>query len=93
MLMENEVVMLVLGIGVLFLILMNLNHVRKIKSWKIIITGYCVLLSGWLFTILEGFWLEPYLNVLEHICYATSALFLVSWVWRATGKDKEEAAA
>jgi len=93
MLRENEVVMLILGIGVLLLILMNMDHIRRIRFWKILFTSYTVLLCGWLFTVLEGFILEKVLNLLEHASYLLSALLITSWAWKSTGpKSKEDKA-
>jgi hypothetical protein len=90
MLKENEVVMLVLGIGVMFLILLNRAHLRKIKFWKILFYGYCILLCGWFFTVTEVFLLEQYLNILEHISYAISAVLFMIWAWKATGSVVKE---
>jgi len=90
MLMENEVVMLVLGIGVLFLMVMNMDHVRKIRFWKLLFASYIILLSGWFFTILEGFILEQLMNILEHTSYFVSATFIAVWTWKSTGRQKEE---
>jgi hypothetical protein len=90
MLNENEVVMLILGIGVLFLIIMNLDHIRKIKSWNFLIASYCFLLAGWFFTVLEGFFLENTLNFSEHISYAASSVLLLIWCHKATQKNKQE---
>jgi len=90
MLKENEVVMLILGIAVFFLILMNLEHIRKIKSWKLLISGFYLLLLGWLFTILEGYFLEVFLNFCEHISYAVSAMFITLWCLKFSSKVKEE---
>jgi hypothetical protein len=90
MLQENEVVMLILGIGVLLFIILNKVHIKKINSWKILFGGYCFLLSGWLFTVLEGFFLEQYLNLLEHICYFISLVMVVFWCWKSANRTKEE---
>jgi hypothetical protein len=93
MLAENEVVMMILGIGVLVLILRNKDHLKKIKSWKTITGAYYILFLGWFLTILEGFWLGNYINILEHVCYLISASLLMIWCWRATITLKEGKAA
>lgn len=82
--------MFVLGIGVLFLIVVNMDRIKKIKSWRILIAAYFILLSGWFFTVLEGFFLEQILNVTEHICYFVSAVLMITWCWKATEKAREE---
>ncbi len=90
MLMENEVIMLLLGTGVLMFILVNRTYVKKVNNWKILTWGYYILLSGWLFTVLEGFFLEYYLNLLEHICYAVSSVLFTVWCWKAAHGAREE---
>lgn len=86
MLKENEVIMLVLGIGVMFLIALNRTILIRIRFWQILYIAYCVLFCGWLFTVLEGFFYEQLLNTLEHISYFISAVLLIIWVWRSTGR-------
>lgn len=93
MLTENEVVMLVLGISVFILILNDREHIKKITSWKILVTSYYFLLFGWVLTVVEGFLLEEILNILEHASYAVSALFMLVWCWKATAKAKQEGTA
>jgi hypothetical protein len=90
MLQENEVVMLILGVGVFLFIILNKVHIKKIISWKILFGGYCFLLSGWLFTVLEGFFLEQTLNFFEHICYLISLVMVVVWCWKSAFRTKEE---
>lgn len=82
--------MLVLGIGVFIILLLNLDHIRKIKSWKILITGYILLLCGWIFTVLEGFFIGKILNFLEHLSYLSSSFLMVSWTWKSGGRKKTE---
>jgi hypothetical protein len=93
MLAENEIVMMILGIGVLILILRNKDHIKRITSWKTMTGAYYMLLFGWLFTILEGYFMGYYMNILEHICYLISAILLMIWCWRATITHKEGKAA
>jgi hypothetical protein len=89
MLMENEVVMMLLGIGVLIFIQGNKDLLKRIRSWKTITGAYYMLLFGWFFTILEGFFMEEYCNLLEHVCYLISAVLLMIWCWKATITHKE----
>jgi hypothetical protein len=90
MLQENEIVMLLLGIGVFSFFILNKAQIRKITSWKILFGSYCFLLSGWVLTVLEGFFLAYYLNLFEHICYAVSTVMVVVWCWKSLFSLKEE---
>jgi hypothetical protein len=92
MLRENEVVMLILGVGMMILFILNQGLVKKIKSWKFLFGGYCFLLLGCFFTVLEGFIWEGLLNVLEHLCYAGSAFLLIAWSLKYSEKVQEEEA-
>lgn len=91
MFQENEVVMLILGFGVLLFIFLNGVHIKRIYSWKILIGGYYFMLTGWFFTILEGFLFEFYINLLEHICYAISTVLITVWCWKSTRRSGKEA--
>jgi hypothetical protein len=90
MLMEDEVVMLLMGIGVFVFLILNRFYLRKIRFWKILLAGYLVLLTGWLFTVLEGFLLEKYLNVLEHTSYTLGSILFIVWSWKFSGRARKE---
>ncbi len=90
MLREDEVVMLIMGIIVLLFILLNWNYLKKIQSWNILFISYLLLLMGWSLTVLEGFFLESYLNFLEHLAYAVSACIFARWCWNYTTRTSGE---
>ena len=79
MFQENEIVMLVLGAGVLVFILWKRTRLKRIPASKVLISGFCVLLAGWVATVLEGVLWGSYLNVLDHLCYAGSSVLLAIW--------------
>lgn len=83
-------VMLIMGSIVLFVILWNRNYLKKIRSWNILFISYLALLTGWSFTVFEGFFLERYLNLLEHLAYAISACMFAVWCWIFTNKIRGE---
>jgi hypothetical protein len=88
---ENEIVMLLLGVGVLILVLANRIRLKRVPASKILITGFYIFLAGWAMTVLEGFFWEDLLNYLEHICYAGSSLLMVIWCWKVfRGSRKNE---
>lgn len=90
MLHENEVVMLLLGVGIFLFILLNISHIRHISFWKILITSYSLLLIGWILTVLEGYFLESLLNFLEHLSYVMSSLVLAVWCFKVLGNSRKE---
>ncbi|MBN1148909.1 MAG: hypothetical protein JXA78_16735 [Anaerolineales bacterium] len=84
MVQENEVVMLLLGVGMLIFILANRKRL-DLPSIGLLLAGYYLLLAGWLLTVLEGlFWGET-LNLVEHSFYAASAVLNAAWCWRVFG--------
>ena len=87
-LFENEVVMLLLGMGVLVFILGNLERLKRLAASKILIVGFYLMLAGWVLTVLEGlfglFW-EEILNFAEHLCTAVSSVFVAVWCCKVFG--------
>ncbi len=90
MIQESEIVMLILGLGVLVFILGNLPQLKRIPYSRLLLSGFYTLLVGWVMTVLEGFIWSVLLNYLEHMCYAIASLLLAVWCWRVFG-TKEEA--
>ena len=88
---ENEVVMLILGNGVLGYLLLNLNRIKRIYAWKLLVTGYCFLLAGWFLTVLEGFFAGELLNFLEHAGYTLSSIIVAFWCLRSVFRSPKEA--
>ena len=88
MIQESEVVLLLLGVGVLIFILGNRRRLRRLPASKILIAGFYTLLAGWVLTILEGFFWEELLNFLQHTCYTGSSVLVAIWCWRVFGKEE-----
>lgn len=82
---ENEVVMLLIGVGVLIFILGSRPRLKRLPASKILIVGFYVLLAGWVLTVLEGFFCEGLLDYLEHMCYAVSSVLVAIWCWKVFG--------
>jgi hypothetical protein len=89
MIQENEIVMLMLGIGASVFILVNRLQLNRLPSSNILLAGFSAALMGWILTVLEGFFVEGLLNILEHMCYAASSLLVAVWCWRAFGAAEE----
>ena len=89
MIHENEVVMLLLGVGVLIFILTSRLRLKQLPASNILITAFYVAFASWVLTVLEGFFWQELLNYLEHICYAVSSVLLAGWCWKVFGSKKE----
>jgi hypothetical protein len=79
---ENEIIMLLLGMGVLILTRVNRVRLERIPASKFLVAVFYTLVTGWAMTVLEGFFWEDFLNHLEHICYAASSLLMALWCWK-----------
>ncbi|MBN1105054.1 MAG: hypothetical protein JXL84_16690 [Deltaproteobacteria bacterium] len=82
MIQGNEIIMLLIGIAVVPFLQLNRSYVDRIPSGRLLTTAYHLILTGWLLTVLEGFFWEALLNLLEHICYAAGSLLLAVWCFR-----------
>lgn len=89
MIQENELITLLIGIGLFIFIIFNYSKLKTLPAIKIILAGLSILLIGWILTILEGFFLEDLLNLLEHLFYTLSAIIIAVWFWIAF-KQKED---
>lgn len=90
MIYENEVVMLLLGVGVLIFILGSRPRLKRLPASNILIVGFYVLFPAWILTVLEGFFLEgsfwnEFFNYPEHTCYAVSSVLVAIWCWKVFG--------
>jgi len=89
MIYENEVIMLMIGLGTLVFVLIKYADLKRIASFGILLAAFCVLIGGWTLTVLEHFFWESSLNFAEHACYAASCILLAYWCHTAFGKIKE----
>ena len=89
MIQQNEIIMLLLSIGALVFIVLNNKKVKEIPGANMLLTGFYLLLGGYVLTILEGFFWKDLLNILEHICYAASSVLIAIWCWKVFCNHKE----
>jgi hypothetical protein len=89
MIHENEIMMLILGLGVLIFVLGKRSQLKRFPSSGLLILGFYLLLAGWALTVVEGFFWELFLNFLEHACYTAGAVSVAVWSWRVFGGGKE----
>lgn len=87
MLEEREVVALLLTVGVLVFLLVNRARIHRLPSSGLLVASFGVLFVGRLLTVLEGFLYRDLLDLVEHVCYAGSAVLLAVWCRRAFGKE------
>jgi hypothetical protein len=88
MIQQNEMVMLLIGIGVLFFIRLSSRQLKRLPSWNVLLCGFCALICAWISTVLEGFFWSVLFNYLEHLSYAASSALLTVWCWKWSTSQK-----
>jgi len=81
---ENEVVSLVLYVGVLIFVLVNFRRLNRIPAFVLLLAAFLAHLGAALLTVAEGvfpsqsagYW---WFNLLEHCGYAGCAILLAVW--------------
>ena len=90
MILENEVIVLLLGVALLVFLLVGRLRIREFPAYRVFLAGLFVLVLGWVLTVLEGEPPNNILNTAEHVCYAASSLLLAAWCWAASGDRRRE---
>ena len=85
---ENELITAIVALGVLIFIVLHHNALRKLPNFKILASAFYVLIASWILTILEGFFFPAFLNLLEHVGYALSAVLLALWLFPMYKKEE-----
>ncbi len=88
MIQENEVIMLLIAVGVLIFALISRPRLNRLPASRTLFAAFYVRLLGWVLTVLEGFVLGETLNLLEHGCYAISVTLLAAWCWQVFGRKE-----
>ena len=90
MIQENEIIMLLLGLGVLVFMVRSRAYLRHIPCKTLLVVAYGLQLTAWVATVLEGFIFPALLNGLEHVCYCAGAVVFACWCGGVTrGRIKE----
>ena len=88
MIQQNEILTMLVTLGVVLYIIINRRALTRIPGFKILFVSFLVLFVGLVLTIAEGFFLGHLMNVLEHLCYAVSSLLAAVWCWRVFVRDR-----
>lgn len=79
MLQESELIRLLLGIAAAIILALSRNGLKRLSGYKTFSVAYFVLLSGWVFTVVEHFAYPDIFNILEHSAYVISGGFYLHW--------------
>ena len=88
MIQESKILALLMGAGVLHFIVLKRAELKENPSIGLMIPSFCLLLLAWVFDIMEGFFGQAVLNLLEHLAYLASAACLFVWTLRISLNDE-----
>ncbi|BCS88086.1 hypothetical protein [Pseudodesulfovibrio sediminis] len=89
MVQANEILTAFFGLPVVLFLFIYRDKFKVIPRVHLLVTGYFLLYIGLLVTIAEGFFWSDFMNVLEHLLYCVSTLFLTCWVWLAFKRERK----
>jgi hypothetical protein len=92
MIHENELVMLLLSMGVAVFIILKRHKFKQFPGWKLLFAAFLFFAAGSVFTVIETFIFNNFFNHMEHICYFMNGLAILIWSFRAvtvTGEKNE----
>ena len=78
----NEIVFLIIGIGVSIFIVVNFSRLKSFPALEILIAGFFAFFTGWVFTVLEGLFWGNFLNLMQHISYIVGSVLVSVWCWK-----------
>ncbi|MBN2281583.1 MAG: hypothetical protein JXQ65_13460 [Candidatus Marinimicrobia bacterium] len=79
---SDEFLMFALGIGVFIFLFAYKKLLDRIPYKKYLILAFSITLTAWMATVLETFFLNNFLNLLEHFSYTFSTLVFFFWTWK-----------
>ena len=86
-----EIVVWIIGFVVFLFGIVQYQYVQRIPYHFYLILSYCAVLLAWSFTILEGFFWESVLNILEHSLELLSVVLLAIWCFRIVWRERNAA--
>lgn len=90
MLQHNELIALLITVGILVLVAVNRSRVKQLPFPATFFTSFLLLFCGCILTNLEEVFLEDILNHAEHFCYAASAGVLAAWCRKVFARPEQD---
>ena len=87
---EQELLILILGIGLLVYASFKRSDLASIPYSGIIAVAYLSMLISWALSVLEGYYYPYLLNILEHITCMIGSLLLAIWAWFVLAKTPSQ---
>lgn len=74
MFQESEVINLIMGI-ISVLLFIHIYIFKIIPKFKMIYSGFILIVCAQVFTVVEGIFWNDFFNLLEHLCLALAGVF------------------
>lgn len=84
---ENEIIMLILSVGVLIFILIYRRQILRMPASPLLLAAFGTLVAASIFTILEGLPLGKLFKLLEHVLYALGSVLLACYVFQVFNRS------
>ena len=79
---ENEIITLLLAVGILVFIGANRRRLARLPGFPLLGASYLAFTAGWTFTMLEHLFLPVFFNAMEHACYCAGNVLAACWCWK-----------
>ncbi|MFX0094130.1 MAG: hypothetical protein ACFFBD_20500 [Candidatus Hodarchaeota archaeon] len=86
---QSEYLILLVGLAILVFIWLNREEIRHLSFRKVLLAAFCVLVVGWILSIIEELLWEELLNFMQHLCFAISSFLVALWSWMTFKKQEE----
>ncbi len=89
MFQKNEVITLLITVGIGIFFWSNRKSILQLNGWKLLILSFLCYLARMIFTVLEGYIWYDVMNLLEHLSILLFTIFFLLWCWQI-GYQKEK---
>lgn len=86
---ENEIVTLLITLGIGFFFWANRKSIVQVQAWYMLLVSYLFYFVSTCFTVLEGYIWPTALNLLEHLFILLFSIVFLLWCWQI-GYRKEK---
>lgn len=78
---QTELIIFLCGLSVAVFIAVSRRRVEQLQHWRLLLLAFYCLFAGWTVRIIKALLSAPELGIVEHVCYAGSAVLLAGWCW------------
>lgn len=87
---QNELINLIIEVGVLSFLLMHLKEVSGPYHFKLLVVAYLLSFGSGLCTVLEDTFWYDFFNPFEHICDFLRAVVLLIWIVKLVNQKETQ---